>query len=261
MKLFKKKEKKVNRDKFGCLSKALVAFLFVGIIIVGTISGLNSAKELYGEKISVITEYIEELNKPVDEKTLIVNPIADYYTFQEQANTCGFSGYANLDGALSLNSTLSMRDNVFGALLNSYISTKEEMLSIAEFSITSENSLRIVFVYNLQELKSLLSSIGEIIPTKLYITNTYTFEFSKNENNVNQVSAQKIETLLNQMDKSMSDKIFNYLKGINDQGISNLFKIYDETIFKAINDIAIKTESTLNFSFTENLGYINYFVD
>ena len=230
----------------------------MGVIIVGTISGLNSAKDLYGEKISVITDYIEELNKPVNESTLIVNPISPFTDFQNVANEAGFSGYTNLDGELFLNSTMSMQDKVFGSFLNSYIKQKEEMLSIGEFNITSENSLRIVFIYDLTDLKSLLSSIGDVVPNKMYITNTYTFSFYKDENNINQISVEKIDTLLNQMEKSKSDAIFSYLKSIDDKGISQLFKTYDDVLFKCVNDIAVKTQSNLSLSFVENVGYVNY---
>ena len=260
MGLFHKKDKnnKKKKSKKGCLKKLGIFALFVAVFVVGAINGFKNIENLYGEQISTVKSYIEAINEEPNVAEIITNPVATYAEFQDIASASGFSGYANLDWVLYLNSTMQLRDNVFGALLNNYINQKDEFMSVGELTVVNDNTLKVVAVYNLTSIKSLLSSAGDILPDKLYVTTTYTYSIIQNVNGDNQISVSGGTSILNQLSQTQHDTILKYLMGIDSETNTSSFNIIDTYLFSAINDMAIKTESSLTLVYQDHLGYFYF---
>lgn len=260
MGLFRKKDKKNKKKlaKSGCLKKLGIFALFVGVFVIGLLNGLKNVDTLYGEQIRVVKEYIEAINEEVEVSQVITNPIGTYEEFQTVANESGFSGYTNLDGILMLNSTMILQDKIYGAILDNYIKQKDEFMSVGEFTVINQNTLKVVSVYNLTSVKNILSDAGDILPSKMYITTTYSYTISENENGDNQITVTEVSSLLNQLDQTKSDTILKYLKGASDSENINSFNIIDTYLFAIINDMAIKTESDLTITYEDSIGYFNF---
>ena len=257
----KRKKSKFNNSNF--FKKFLKGFFIftvvVAIIVIGSINGLRNAKDLFGEKLSVVIEYINDINKEVKESEVVSNPVASFESFQEKANIGGFSGYENLDGVLELQQTMELTDAELGVLLSNYLQSKENLLSIREFTVLENESIKIVFLYDLREIKKVLSLAGDIIPDKMYITNTYSYTFELDENNTQKIITNKTETIINKLTKERSEEIINYFKKIDTkEDVDGLFKEFDNYVFNILNDVIIKTESTLSISLIENQGYVTF---
>ena len=253
-----RRKKKFNNTKL--LKKFFKGFFIfvvvVAIIVIGSVNGLRNADDLFGEKMSIVIEYINDINKKVEEEEVVSKPVATFESFQEKANIGGFLGYENLDGVLELQQTMELTDGELGILLSKYIQSKEELLSIREFTVLEDNAIKIVFLYDLRDIKKVLSVAGDIIPDKMYITNTYSYSFGIDHNNSQKIITNKTETIINALTKSRSEEIIKFFKQIDTkEDVDTLFKEYDNYVFSIINDIIIKTESTLSFSVVENQGY------
>lgn len=265
MGLFRKKNKpKKVRDKQGCLMKVLFVVLLIVIVVFGTLGGLNMAKESYGDTLQKIADYIMEFNDVPTIETLHnrfgTESLSPYIDFQNQATECGFSGDNLEDGPLSLETSLRMRDNVFGNAISRYLNSKTELLSIVAFTITSDNTITIIFEYNLKQVKVLLEDVGSIIPDRMFITNTFMFDIKYDEFlEINQITATNTMTILNNMSKEKSDELFKYLKNVNSDKITTgLFNTYDTIVFTILNSIGMKTESNLSLTYEDGMGYISY---
>lgn len=265
MKLFKKKEKKSKKEKSekrkGCLTKLMVFGLFLAVFIVGVAKGLQNVSQLYGEQISVVTEYIQSINKPVNESELIFNPIDTFQNFAIKAQSFGFYGYENLSDVLELEQSMTLKDNEIGALISSNLKKKTELLTLGEFSITSQNTIRAVFIYDLGTLSSVLEDAGNIVPEKMYITVDYEYTVTQTGDGESHINYVVVNKLLNQLEQSKSDQILGYLDKIDREDIQNPLDTYDSVVFNVLNTIALKTESTISLDVVSNQGYIYFTLD
>lgn len=259
MRLFKRKEKKLNKKKSkkGCLTKLAVVVLFLAVFFIGLANGVTAVQTLYGEELDVVGAYIEIINKPVTEEELILNPVATIEEFGAVADASGFVGYTNLNGLLELRETIKVEDRVFGAMINNHLKRENPLIYLGEFSITSENTIRMVYIYDLKDIKLLLDEAGDIIPNKMYITVDYEYTVVESAGE-RRAQYTVVNKSLNQLDKETSDKILSYLDKVEQNNIENPLKTYDKHIFDTINNIGIKTSSMLYITVESNTGYVTY---
>ena len=180
MRLFKKKEKKFKKKrqpgKTGCLPKLAVIAMFLVVLVVGVANGISNVSRIYGEKIEQVMGYINALNEEVKESEVIFNPVSDYRAFADEAIAYGFDGFGSLGNVLTLSGDMmTFSDSKFGALISNHINKETSLLTLGEFSITSQNTIRAVYVYDLSALGDALSEAGDIMPAKLYIIVNYEY--------------------------------------------------------------------------------------
>lgn len=255
MRLFKKKEKKIKPgNKKGCMTKLMVVILFLAVFVVGLVNGVNSISQLYGSRIETVMEYINAINEPIDESEVIFNPVGAYTDFANEASTFGFNGYGNLDNVLTLETSMTYSDNIFGALISNHIHKKTELLTLGEFTISSQNTIRAVYVYDLGALSSALEEAGDIIPDKMYITVNYEYTIVDIGDGLKKITYTIINQQLNKLSISVSEDILNYMDKVDEADVQNPLDTYEEVVFSVINTIAIKTQSVLSL----DTGTITY---
>ena len=258
MRLFKKKEKKLKKrsnGKSGCLTKLAVITMFLMVLVIGVANGIHNVSRIYGSKIEEVMGYINALNEEVDPAEVILNPVTDYRTFANEAATFGFNGYGSLGNVLTLeDDSMTYSDSAFGALISNHISKETDMLSLGEFSITSQNSIRAVYVYNLEALSEALAEAGDIIPEKLYIIVNYEYSIVDAGNGTKQVEYSIVNQQLNKLDVDISKQILDYMEKVDEADVQNPLDTYEEVVFSVINTIAIKTQSVVSL----DTGTISY---
>lgn len=255
MRLFKKKEKKIKPgNKKGCMTKLMVVILFLAVFVVGLVNGVNSISQLYGSRIETVMEYINAINEPINESEVIFNPVGAYTDFANEASTFGFNGYGNLDNVLTLETSMTYSDNIFGALISNHIHKKTELLTLGEFTISSQNTIRAVYVYDLGALSSALEEAGDIIPDKMYITVNYEYTIVDTGDGLKKITYTIINQQLNKLSISVSEDILKYMDKVDEADVQNPLDTYEEVVFSVINTIAIKTQSVLSL----DTGTITY---
>lgn len=257
MRLFKKKdkkEKKQKKGKKGCLTKLAVVGMFLFVFVIGLVNGIYNAGRLYGTEIEKVMSFINALNEPVNEAEVIFNPISDYTTFANEASTFGFNGYGALGDTLSLERTMTYSDSVFGALVSNHIHKKTDLLSLGEFSITSQNTIRAVYVYDLGALGDALAEVGDIIPEKMYITVNYEYTLVDIGDGLKKIEYTIIDQQLNTLKINLSEEILSYMEKVDKADVQNPLDTYEEVVFEVINVIAVKTQSVLSL----DTGTITY---
>ena len=258
MKLFKKKDKKLKKarkGKSGCLSKLAIIAMFLVVLVVGVVNGINNVSRIYGAKIEQVMGYINALNEEVDPAEIILNPIKEYRDFANAAVTFGFNGYGSLGNVLTLTEdSMTYDDNVYGALISNHINKETALISLGEFSITSQNTIRAVYVYDLKALGDALAEAGDIIPNKLYIIVNYEYTIVDIMGGLKQVEYTVIDQQLNKLDKKVSEEILSYMGKVDKADVQNPLDTYEDVVFDVINTIAIKTQSVVSL----DTGSITY---
>lgn len=258
MKLFKKKEKKLKKGsngKSGCLTKLAIVTMFLLVLVVGIANGVSNVNRIYGAKIEQVMGYIKALNEEMNPDEVIFNPVTDYRTFANEAFTFGFNGYGSLGNVLTLDAdSMTYSDSSFGALISNHIHKETDMLTLGEFSITSQNSIRAVYIYDLEALSEALAEAGDIIPEKLYIVVNYEYTIVDAGNGLKQVEYSIISQQLNKLDVEVSKEILDYMDKVDKADVQNPLDTYEEVVFSVINTIAIKTQSVVSL----DTGTISY---
>ena len=249
MKLFKKKEKTPKiRDRQGCLKKLAIVSMFILVFVLGLINGINGVVKLYGEKLETVATYIKKINEPVVESEIVFNPIAELSAFNNKADDVGFYGHNNLEDTLELQSdSMTYTDQEIGAFISSKLKNSEVLLSLGEFTISSQNTIRIVYIYDLSAISSAIEKAGEIIPQKLFITVNYEFDIEQTEFFEDQIKYTVLNKQLNKLEPEISDTILGYLDKVEEsENVKNPLETYDEIVFDILNTIALKTQTRVS---------------
>lgn len=257
MKLFKKKEKqKKIRDKKGCLKKLAIFGMFFLVFVIGLVNGINAVNKIHGETLNTVANYIKKINEPVVESEVIFNPTAEFSVFTNKAEEFEFYGYQNLDDVLELKSnSMTFTDAEIGSLISSKLKNESGLLYLGEFTISSQNTIRAVYVYDLGVVSSALEEAGDIVPDKMYITVNYEYTVTKNQYNESIIQFTVIDKQLNKLEMDLSNKILGYLDRVEEkENVKNPLDTYDEIVFDILNTIALKTTTNI----TLNTGVITY---
>ena len=240
------------RKKHGWLYAFLIGCVvfIVGIIVL--IILVKNAINLFGLSMKEFQEYMNLLNREVNESTLASDPITnqDFISFKTKADEAGFKILDDKNDVnlalvtIPIESNITLSGYEVGAMLNSGFANNSDYnsLKILQFTITQGTYFKIKTVLKIDftKIKQAIGSVANDLPNSIYLTCESVATASTTGNPSNRLILTDSVLRVNQLNDEENAKIIKLLNEMTSDKKDTLKfeNLSDKIISEVITKIA-----------------------